>query len=113
MQLHPDSSDKTFDFVNKHVYISDFHDQNFLNYIKEHNIDTLILAGTTTSGSIRATAVDALQHNIRVVIPREAVLNRSIAIQNFTLMDLNARYADIVNVESIYSFFKELREKSK
>ncbi|MET3506643.1 isochorismatase family protein [Halalkalibacter oceani] len=107
VQIHQDLSQKKYDFVNKLVYISDFHSELFRDFLKAQEIDTLIIAGTTTSGSIRATAVDALQYGYNVVIPREAVADRSNAIQNVTLMDLNARYADVVSVDKVFHYLKE------
>lgn len=57
------------------------------------------MAGATTSGSIRATAVDALQKGFRVIIPKEAVGDRNQSLQRTSLLDLNSRYADVVSLE--------------
>ncbi len=106
-QIHPDLADKAYSLVNKTVYITDFYKSQVEDFLIENEIDTLILAGTTTSGSIRATAVDALQHGFKVIIPKEAVADRSFAIQTFTLMDLNARYADVMTVNKVLEFLRK------
>lgn len=113
VKVHPKLSEKNFDYIHNSYYISDFHNEKFREYLRGKDIDTIVLAGATTSGSIRATAVDALQYNYRVTIPRESVADRSIAIQNFTLMDLNARYADVVNNKSVIDYFQSLKHQTK
>ncbi|ALS21975.1 isochorismatase family protein [Paenibacillus naphthalenovorans] len=80
--------------------------------MKGRQIDTLILAGATTSGSIRATAVEALQRGYKVVIPKEAVGDRNQTIQNITLLDLNARYADVVNADKVLKNMKPSLEST-
>lgn len=57
--------------------------------------DSLVVTGLTTSGCVRATAVDGLQHDFRVVVPREAVGDRNPAAHEANLFDLHAKYADV------------------
>lgn len=59
-------------------------------------VDTLILAGCSTSGCIRATAVDGLQHGFRVIVPRECVGDRHPAPHDANLFDIHAKYGDVV-----------------
>jgi maleamate amidohydrolase len=61
--------------------------------------DTVVVAGASTSGCVRATALDALQHGYRVVIPREAVGDRNPAAHQANLYDIDAKYGDVVSVE--------------
>ena len=53
----------------------------------------------TTSGCVRASAVDGLQHNFKVVIPEEATGDRDRDAHKSNLYDLNAKYVDVVSVE--------------
>ncbi|SMQ81520.1 Nicotinamidase-related amidase [Bacillus sp. OV166] len=106
VNLHPDLADYPYDMVNATVYISTLYDNQVDDYLQKREIDTVILAGTTTSGSIRATAVDALQRGYRVIIPKEAVGDRNQTLQNSTLVDLNARYADVMNLEKVLKGMK-------
>ena len=99
-EIHPDLSEYSFDIISPSVYISAIYDDQILEYLQSKQIDTIILAGTTTSGSIKATAVDALQKGYRVIIPKEAVGDRNQSLQHSTLLDLNARYADVISLEN-------------
>jgi len=61
--------------------------------------DTLIVAGASTSGCVRATVVDAVQHGLRVLLPREAVADRAESAHEASLLDIDAKYGDVVGLE--------------
>src|SRR6185436_20526091 len=61
-----------------------------------HGADTVVVCGASTSGCVRATAVDALQHGYRVVVPREAVGDRNQAAHEANLYDIDAKYGDVL-----------------
>jgi len=106
VKIHQELNEFPFDIVNHTVYITDFHNNRIDDFLQSKEVDTLILAGATTSGSIRATAVDALQRGYRVVIPKEAVGDRNPTLQNTTLVDLNARYADILSLDRVLKWMR-------
>ena len=58
--------------------------------------DTLVVCGATTSGCVRATVVDALQHGLAPVVPRECVGDRWEAAHEANLFDMQAKYGDVV-----------------
>jgi nicotinamidase-related amidase len=60
--------------------------------------DTVIVAGASTSGCVRATAVDALQYGYRVLVPREGVADRAEDAHRATLVDLDAKYGDVIRL---------------
>lgn len=64
-------------------------------------IDTILLAGCSTSGCIRATAVDGLQHGFRVVVPRECVGDRHPQPHEANLFDIHAKYGDVVSLAEV------------
>jgi len=64
-------------------------------------VDSLVVSGLTTSGCVRATAVDGLQHDYRVVVPREAVADRNQAAHEANLFDLHAKYADVLDLSLV------------
>lgn len=70
--------------------------------------DSLVVTGLTTSGCVRATAVDGLQHNYPVVIPREGVGDRNELAHEANLFDLNAKYADVCGVEDVLKHVRDL-----
>lgn len=69
-------------------------------------IDTGVITGCTTSGCVRATAVDAVQHGFVPVVPREAVGDRDRDAHEASLFDLEMKYAEVVDVESVLEYFE-------
>jgi nicotinamidase-related amidase len=63
--------------------------------------DSLVVVGLTTSGCVRATAVDGLQHDYPVVVPRQAVGDRNGAAHEANLFDLHAKYADVIDLSDV------------
>lgn len=62
-------------------------------------VDTVYVTGLTTSGCVRATVVDALSHNFRVVVPREAVADRDSYAHEANLHDIDCKYGDVMSVD--------------
>ena len=79
-----------------------------MSRLNSRRIDTLLLAGCTTSGCVRATAVDALQHGYRPIVVREAVGDRSAAAHEQSLLDLDAKYADVESLRSVLDYLSTL-----
>src|SRR4051794_25493610 len=63
--------------------------------------DTLIVCGASTSGCVRATVVDAMQHGLSPIIPRECVGDRSPRAHEQALDDMGGRYGDVVSLEEV------------
>jgi nicotinamidase-related amidase len=72
-------------------------------------VDTLIITGCTTSGCVRATAVDAVQNGLRPMVVREAVGDRSAAAHEQSLFDLDAKYADVVSLDDTLHYLQALQ----
>lgn len=64
-------------------------------------VDSLVITGLTTSGCVRASVVDGLQHDYRVMVPRQAVGDRNPDAHAANLFDLNAKYADVADLEEV------------
>jgi nicotinamidase-related amidase len=71
--------------------------------LRQDGIDTLIIAGCTTSGCVRASAVDACQHGLRTIVAREATADRLEAAHRQSLIDIDLKYGDVVSVDTIVS----------
>jgi nicotinamidase-related amidase len=67
------------------------------------------VTGTTTSGCVRASVVDAFSNNYRVSIVEEGCFDRSQASHALSLCDMNAKYADIVKLEDALSYIETLQ----
>ena len=89
-------------FIEK-THASSFHGTRLSEQLAEVNADSLVVTGLTTSGCVRATAVDGLQYGFRVVVPREAVGDRDLHAHNANLYDLDAKYADVISVNDAIS----------
>jgi nicotinamidase-related amidase len=85
-------------------YASCFFGTDLVPKLMSRRVDTLIITGCTTSGCVRATAVDAVQNGLRPMVVREAVGDRSAAAHEQSLFDLNAKYADVVSLEDTLQY---------
>jgi nicotinamidase-related amidase len=91
-------------------YASCFFGTDLVTRLHTLKIDTLILTGCTTSGCVRATAVDGLQYGFRVMVPKEAVGDRAAPAHEQSLFDLNAKYADVIAVDDVLAYFSRLKQ---
>lgn len=89
-------------------YASCFFGTDLASRLTSRGVDTLILAGCTTSGCVRASAVDALQAGFRPMVVRECVGDRSAAAHEQSLFDLQAKYADVVSLSQTSDYFQTL-----
>ena len=87
-------------------YASCFFGTDLVSRLLSRRVDTLIIVGCTTSGCVRATAVDAVQTGLRPMVVREAVGDRSAAAHEQSLFDLNAKYADVVSVDETLQYLR-------
>ena len=68
----------------------------------------MIVVGTTTSGCVRATVVDAFSLNYRVILAEEGCFDRSEASHAVSLCDMHAKYADVVPTAEVLAYFDGL-----
>ena len=87
---------------------SGFFGTNMLSYLMLLGCDSVIVTGTTTSGCVRATVLDAFSNNLRVSIAEEGCFDRSQASHAINLCDMNAKYADVVKSDEVIDFFETL-----
>ena len=74
-------------------------------------MDTVVLCGATTSGCIRATAIDLLQSGYPALVPRECVGDRASDPHEANLVDLQAKYADVVSIEDALTYLKSVLQE--
>jgi maleamate amidohydrolase len=77
-------------------------------HLRKQGVDSLVITGLTTSGCVRATAVDGLQHDYKVVIPAQAVGDRNQEAHSANLFDLNAKYADVLDLYCVLEMIGKL-----
>jgi maleamate amidohydrolase len=78
------------------LYASGFFGTPLQSVLAARGADTVIVTGASTSGCVRATVVDAMQHGYRVVVPREAVADRAAGPHEAALFDIDMKYGDVV-----------------
>lgn len=75
------------------------------------DIDTLIVAGETTSGCVRATVVDAYSHGLEVAVVEEATFDRSPLAHKVNLFDMHLKYATVLHTDQACSYLAQSRER--
>jgi nicotinamidase-related amidase len=91
---------------------SAFFGTNLPSILVSQGVDTIIMCGATTSGCIRATAIDLLQYGYPTLVPRECVGDRAQAPHEANLVDIQAKYADVVSVEDALTYIESVPQKS-
>lgn len=79
-----------------------------VGHMIKHQIDTLLITGCSTSACVRATATDAKSNYLRPIIIREGVQDRSEICHEFTLFDIQSRFADVVTLAETLTYLHGL-----
>lgn len=87
---------------------SAFYGTPLASYLVANGVDTLVVAGCTTSGCVRASVADAFAYNFRVVVPEECVYDRSPTSHAVNLFDMAYKYADVRPVADVTRMLREL-----
>lgn len=90
---------------------SAFHGTHLLDYLIYLGADTVITTGTTTSGCVRATAVDATQYNYRSIVPHECVWDRSQISHKVNLLDIQMKYGDVRDTADVIDYLESLPQR--
>ena len=78
-------------------------------FLGAHRIDTLLCCGTSISGCVRATVTDAFMRDIRCMVVRECIADRTTPVLEANLFDLHQKYADVVSLSDALSYLDTLR----
>ena len=81
--------------------------------LRSRGVDSVLLAGLTTSGCIRASAIDAMQYGFVPVVVREAVGDRSQEPHEANLFDLQVKYADVVPQAEVIEYLRRLHRPTR
>jgi maleamate amidohydrolase len=91
---------------------SAFFGTNLASILISQQIDSVILCGATTSGCIRATAIDLLQYGYPTLVPRECVADRAQAPHEANLFDIQAKYADVGSLEDALAYVESMPDRA-
>jgi nicotinamidase-related amidase len=98
---------------NEHVlikkYASAFFGTSLASTLTAAGVDTLMITGCTTSGCVRASAVDSCQHGFRTIVVKEAVGDRAMEPHEANLFDIDAKYGDVVSLEDALDYLRQLQ----
>ena len=79
-----------------------------VSMLNEVHADTVLVAGTTTSGCVRASVIDAFSYNYSVSVVEECTFDRGQASHKINLFDMNMKYADVVSLEETLDYVRSL-----
>ncbi len=79
------------------------------SYLTALQIDTVVVTGTSTSGCVRATVIDAFSYNYRVIVVEDGVFDRSLTSHKVNLFDMNAKYADVLPAAEVRQALRAIR----
>jgi len=97
VELDPRLGPMTTDTVFTKTYPSCFFGTDLVTRLLHLGVDTLLIVGASTSGCVRATAVDACSYGLRTIVVADAVGDRSAISHEVSLSDLALKYADVID----------------
>jgi nicotinamidase-related amidase len=109
-QIVPDLAPLPTESVVVKTAPSAFHGTNLLSLLVFHNVDTVIVTGTVTSGCVRATVVDAFSNGFRVVVAEDGVYDRSRTSHKVSLWDIYTRYGDVAPASDIMAYLRTVKD---
>ena len=111
--FHPELMPLPHEVVVTKQYASAFFGTSLASTLTAQGIDTVLIAGVSTSGCVRATATDACQHGFIPIVVREAVGDRHTKVHEANLFDLQAKYAEVLSEADVRTYLEELALKSQ
>lgn len=106
-RIHDAVEPEPGDVVIEKTGSSAFHGTACLTHLVEADVDTVVVVGSSASGCVRATAVDAQQYGFDVIVPEECVFDRVQASKKITLLDLWMKYATVVDAETANEYVSD------
>lgn len=82
-------------------------------FLGVHGIDTLLVCGTSVSGCVRATVTDAFMRDIRCMLVRECVADRTTAVLEANLFDLEQKYAEVYSLSETLAYLANLKTAAR
>lgn len=105
-EIDPAVEPAATDVVVVKQYASAFFGTSLAPMLTAAGVDTVILTGCSTSGCVRATAVDGMQHGFRVMVPRECVGDRAREPHEANLFDIDSKYGDVVSIDDVAAYLR-------
>jgi len=87
---------------------SAFWGTSLIGHLVSLGIDTLIIAGESTSGCVRATVVDGKSYRYKVIVPEPCVFDRDEASHAINLYDMDQKYADVIPLDDALAYLRSV-----
>ncbi len=100
-QIVPELTPLPGELVLRKAYASAFFGTTLVGWLGGRRVDTLLVAGCTTSGCVRATVVDACSHNFRTIVVSDCVGDRALGPHEANLFDMQQKYADLMTLAEL------------
>ena len=106
-QIVPELQPAPGEYVVRKRGASAFFGTDLVGWLAMRRVDTVAVAGCTTSGCVRATVVDALQHNFRTICVTDCVGDRAIGPHEANLFDIGQKYADLMSADALEAAWRK------
>jgi maleamate amidohydrolase len=100
-QIVPELAPRPGELVIRKTQASAFFNTGLAPWLVQQGVDTVVVAGCTTSGCVRASVVDAISWNFRPVVARDCVGDRALGPHEANLFDMAQKYADVLDRDAI------------
>lgn len=110
VQLRPELQKRENEPLVEKPHASAFFGTNVLSMLVGLEADTVIVVGVSTSGCIRSTCESAFNNNFRVILPEEAVADRSHTAHQAALLDIDARMGDVMPLDDVITHLQTIRQ---
>ncbi|MFQ6111344.1 MAG: isochorismatase family protein, partial [Nitrospinota bacterium] len=87
---------------------SAFFGTNLASILVAEQVDTLIITGCVTSGCIRASSIDSMQHGFQTILPMECIADRAQEPHEANLFDIGAKNADVLPLKEVMDYLKAM-----
>jgi maleamate amidohydrolase len=108
-QFAPEVTPQPGELVVRKRLPSAFFETGLAGILHARGVDTLVIAGCTTSGCVRASALDAMCHGFRPIVVADCVGDRALGAHEASLFDLDQKYADVMPLSEVLSNLEKLR----
>ncbi|CAN5435738.1 isochorismatase family protein [soil metagenome] len=98
--------DEAVDLIYTKRMPSAFFETPLRSYLTWHQVDTVVITGGSTSGCVRATAVDSLSHGFRTIVPEQCTADKHESYHFANLTDLALKYADVVDAGEVTAWLE-------
>jgi maleamate amidohydrolase len=100
-QIVPELTPQSGELILRKHNASAFFGTELAGWLASRRVDTLFIAGCTTSGCVRATVIDSCSYNFRTIVAADCVGDRALGPHEANLFDMRQKYADVMTFEEI------------